>query len=119
MLVNFTVLPVVLMIPYVWNNVFGSVNLFDLFTNAYFETVSGFTTTGFTFIARADLLPVSLLFYRSLIEFIGGIGFVYLLVAFLHPNHSLGVLAEAFGIDKLSDNLRKLSFSILCIPQQT
>lgn len=115
MLVNFTVLPVVLMIPYVWNNVFGSVNLFDLFTNAYFETVSGFTTTGFTFIARADLLPVSLLFYRSLIEFIGGIGFVYLLVAFLHPNHSLGVLAEAFGIDKLSDNLRKVFLSIMLV----
>lgn len=115
MLVNFTVLPVVLMIPYVWNNVFGSGNLFDLFTNAYFETVSGFTTTGFTFIANADLLPVSLLFYRSLVEFIGGIGFVYLLVAFLYPNHSLGVLAEAFGIDKLSDNLRKVFLSIMLV----
>lgn len=115
MLVNFTVLPVILMIPYIWNNVFGSANLFDLFTNAYFETVSGFTTTGFTFIARPDLLPVSLFFYRSLIEFIGGIGFVYLLVAFLYPNHSLGVLAEAFGIDKLSDNLRKVFLSIMLV----
>jgi trk/ktr system potassium uptake protein len=115
MLVNFTILPVVLMIPYVWNNVFGSVNLFDLFTNAYFETVSGFTTTGFTFIARPDLLPVSLLFYRSLIQFIGGIGFVYLLVAFLYPNDSLEVVAEAFGIEKISDDLRKVFLSIMLV----
>jgi len=36
MLFTFTILPLVLMIPYVWNNVFGSGNPFDLFTNAYF-----------------------------------------------------------------------------------
>jgi trk system potassium uptake protein TrkH len=115
MLIVFTVLPLVLMIPYIWNNVFGSGNPFDLFTNAYFETVSGFTTTGFTFIAHAELLPMSLLFYRSLIEFIGGIGFVYLLVAFLYPNHSLDAFAEAFGVDKLSDNLRKVFLLVMLV----
>ncbi len=115
MLIVFTILPVVLMIPYVWNNVFGSGNLFDLFTNAYFEAVSGFTTTGFTFIAHAELLPLSLLFYRSLIEFIGGVGFVYILVAFLYPNHSLGVFAETFGVDRLSNNLKKVFLSILLV----
>jgi len=115
MLIVFTVLPLVLMIPYIWNNVFSSGNPFDLFTNAYFETVSGFTTTGFTFIARPDLLPTSLLFYRSLVEFIGGIGFVYLLVAFLYPNHSLDAFAEAFGLEKLSDNLRKVFLIIMLV----
>jgi trk system potassium uptake protein TrkH len=68
MIITFTVLPLVLMIPYVWNNVFSSGNPFDLLTNAYFETVSGFTTTGFTFIANTQILPVSLLFYRSLVS---------------------------------------------------
>ena len=115
MLIVFTFLPAVLMIPFVWNNVFGSVNPFDLVTNAYFETVSGFTTTGFTFIANVELLPVSLLFYRSLVEFIGGIGFVYLLVAFLYPNHSLDGFAEAFGVDKLSNNLRKVFLSVMLV----
>jgi len=115
MLVNFIVLPLVLMIPYVWNNVFTSGNPFDLITNAYFETVSGFTTTGFTFIADAGSLPLSLLFYRSLVEFIGGIGFIYILVAFLHPNHSLDAYAETFGVDKLSDNLKKVFLSILLV----
>jgi hypothetical protein len=52
MLVTFTIIPMVLMIPYVWNNVFASGNPFDLLTNAYFETVSGFTTTGFSFVAH-------------------------------------------------------------------
>lgn len=115
MIIVFTILPIVLMIPYVWNNVFGSGNPFDLFTNAYFETVSGFTTTGFTFIAHAESLPMSLLFYRSLVEFIGGVGFVYILVAFLYPNHSLGVFAETFGVDKLGDNLKKVFLSVLLV----
>jgi trk system potassium uptake protein TrkH len=115
MLFVFTILPLVLMIPYVWNNVFASGNPIDLFTNAYFETVSGFTTTGFTFITQAESLPMSLLFYRSLIEFIGGIGFIYLIAAFLYPSHSLDAYAETFGVEKLSKNLRKVFLSIMLI----
>jgi trk system potassium uptake protein TrkH len=115
MIITFTILPLVLMIPYVWNNVFSSGNPFDLFTNAYFETVSGFTTTGFTFITNAETLPMSLLFYRSLIEFIGGIGFIYLLLAFLYPNRSLGAFAEAFGVEKISDNLRKIFLLVMLV----
>jgi trk system potassium uptake protein TrkH len=115
MIITFTILPLVLMIPYVWNNVFSSGNPFDLLTNAYFETVSGFTTTGFTFIANTQILPISLLFYRSLVEFIGGVGFVYLLVAFLYPNRSLGAFAEAFGMEKISDNLRKVFLLVMFV----
>ena len=115
MLINFIALPLVLMIPYVWNNVFASGNPFDLITNAYFETISGYTTTGFTFIADAGSLPISLLFYRSLVEFIGGIGFIYILLAFLHPNHSLDAYAETFGVDRLSDNLKKVFLSVLLV----
>lgn len=115
MFIVFTILPMVLMIPYVWNNVFASGNPLDLFTNAYFETVSGFTTTGFTFIAHPETLPMSLLFYRSLVEFIGGIGFVYLLAAFLYPSRSLDAFAETFGVDKLSKNLKKVFLSVMLI----
>ena len=115
MLIVFTLIPAVLMIPYAWNNVFGSGDLFDLLTNAYFETVSGFTTTGFTFIANPDSLPQSLLFYRSLIEFIGGIGFIYLLAAFLQPSRKLDNFAEAFGVDKLSKNLKRVFLSVMLV----
>jgi trk system potassium uptake protein TrkH len=58
---------------------------------------------------------VSLLFYRSFVEFIGGVGFVYILVAFFYPNHSLDVFAETFGVDKLSDNLKRVFLSILLV----
>lgn len=115
MIINFTALPLVLTIPYIWNNVFASGNPFDLLTNAYFETVSGFTTTGFTFISNPEYLPLSLFFYRSLIEFVGGIGFVYILVAFLHPNYTLDTYAKTFGVDKLGDNLKKMFLSIILI----
>jgi len=115
MLSVFSILPLVLMIPYIWNNVFHAGNLFDLFTNAYFETVSGFTTTGFSFIANPGSLPMSLLFYRSLVEFIGGVGFVYILMAFLYPCKSLDKFCDAFGIDKIGDNLKKVFASIMLI----
>jgi trk/ktr system potassium uptake protein len=115
MISTFTILPLVLMIPYVWNNVLAGGSPFDLFTNAYFESVSGFTTTGFSFIANAADLPTSLLFYRSLVEFIGGVGFVYILLAFLYPNRRLDVLAQTFGIDRLSDNLKRVFLSVMLI----
>jgi trk system potassium uptake protein TrkH len=115
MLATFTVLPLVLMIPFVWNNVFNSGNPLELLTNAYFETVSGFTTTGFSFIANPLSLPTSLLFYRSLVEFIGGIGFVYILVAFLYPQEGLDVFSQTFGVEKLSNNLKKVFASIILV----
>ena len=115
MLATFTMIPMVLMIPFAWNNVFGSVNLFDLLTNSYFETVSGFTTTGFSFVQQPDALPDSLLFYRSLVEFIGGIGFIYLLTAFLYPNDSLEEYAKSFGIGRLSSNLRRVFLSVMLV----
>ena len=115
MIATFTLLPLVLMVPFIWNNVFNSVNPVDLFTNAYFETISGFTTTGFTFVASPDLLPSSLLFYRSLVEFIGGVGFIYILAAFLYPDDSLENYAETFGVEAISMNLKKVFTSIMLI----
>ncbi len=115
MLSAFTILPLVLMVPFVWNNVFHAGNLFDLFTNSYFEAVSGFTTTGFSFISDPGSLPMSLLFYRSLVEFIGGVGFIYILVAFLYPKESLDDFCEAFGIEKLCDNLKKVFVAIMLV----
>ncbi|KXB08661.1 hypothetical protein AKJ56_00630 [candidate division MSBL1 archaeon SCGC-AAA382N08] len=44
--------------------------------NAYFEAVSGFTTTGITMITNLDPLPHSLLFFRALIQWIGGLGII-------------------------------------------
>jgi trk system potassium uptake protein TrkH len=52
-------------------------------TDAYFETMSGFTTTGVTVIDDVERLPHGLLFWRSLMQWIGGLGIVFFTVALL------------------------------------
>lgn len=52
-------------------------------TDAIFEAVSGFTTTGAIIFPSLDMLPKSVLYYRSQIEWLGGIGIVVLAVALL------------------------------------
>lgn len=52
-------------------------------TNAFFETMSGFTTTGATILVDVETLPHGLLFWRSLTHWLGGMGIVVLSVAIL------------------------------------
>lgn len=52
-------------------------------TDAIFESISGLTTTGATVISGLDDLPESLLFYRQLLQWMGGIGIVVIAVAIL------------------------------------
>jgi trk system potassium uptake protein TrkH len=51
--------------------------------DAIFESASGFTTTGATVLADLDALPRSLLFWRALTQWVGGLGVVVFLVAIL------------------------------------
>ncbi len=53
------------------------------FTDAVFEAVSGFTTTGATVIVGLDELPKSILYYRQQIQWLGGMGIIVLAVALL------------------------------------
>ena len=53
------------------------------FTQAVFEATSGLTTTGATVIVGLDFLPRSVLLYRQVLQFLGGIGIVVLAVAIL------------------------------------
>lgn len=53
------------------------------FTDAFFETISGFTTTGATIIDDVEALPKGLLFWRSLTQWIGGLGIVFFTIAVL------------------------------------
>lgn len=55
----------------------------DSITDAFFESMSGFTTTGSSVIADVESLPHSLLLWRSLTEWIGGMGIVVLSLAVL------------------------------------
>ena len=52
-------------------------------TDAFFETMSGFTTTGATVIDDVESLSHGLLFWRSLMQWIGGLGIVFFTIAIL------------------------------------
>lgn len=53
------------------------------FTDALFETVSGFTTTGASILTNVEALPAGLLFWRSMTHWIGGMGIIVLSIAIL------------------------------------
>ncbi len=53
------------------------------FTDAFFESMSGFTTTGATVITGLDALPKAILFYRQMLQWLGGMGIIVLAVAIL------------------------------------
>jgi len=58
-------------------------NTIPNFTNAFFETISGFTTTGSSILDDIESMPKGLLFWRSLTHWIGGMGIIVLSVAIL------------------------------------
>ncbi len=73
------------------------------FTSALFESTAGFTTTGASVLSGLDTLPRSLLFWRSMTQWLGGMGMVLLGVAVL-PMLGVGGMslyrAEAPGLSK-------------------
>jgi trk system potassium uptake protein TrkH len=114
-LLAFLLMPLIGSMQYIFSDPFKSPNLVERFTNSYFESVSGFTTTGFSFIPNIDALPRSYLLYRSMTELMGGIGVVFLLLAFFHSRKSLNNLANGLGMESISDNLKKVFYSVFCV----
>lgn len=53
------------------------------YTDAFFETMSGFTTTGATILTDIEAMPQGLLFWRSLTQWLGGMGIIVLSLAIL------------------------------------
>lgn len=69
-------------------------------TDAFFETISGFTTTGASILNNIEALPHGLLFWRSMTQWIGGLGIIFFTLAVLPIFGSGGVqlfAAEATG----------------------
>ena len=69
-------------LPYMLGNTIPS------FPDAFFETISGFTTTGSSVLDNIDFLPHATLFWRSLTQWLGGLGIIMLFIAILP---SLGI----------------------------
>lgn len=55
----------------------------DNVTDAFFETMSGFSTTGATILSNIDYQPHGILFWRSLMQWLGGLGIVVFTLAFI------------------------------------
>ncbi|WP_372949839.1 TrkH family potassium uptake protein [Mariniphaga sp.] len=82
------------------------------FTNAFFETISGFTTTGSSILADIEALPHGILFWRSITQWLGGMGIIVLSLAIL-PVFGIGgmqlFMAEVPGPtpDRISPRIRQ------------
>lgn len=87
-------------------------------TDAMFETISGFTTTGASVITDVEAQSHGILFWRAFIQWIGGLGIILFMLAVLPEfNKSVGISmfnAEATGIthDKLHPRIRQTALSL-------
>ncbi|MBQ8061070.1 MAG: TrkH family potassium uptake protein [Bacteroidales bacterium] len=84
------------MLPYaLWGGPFTVVN-------AWFESVSGFTTTGATILEDVESLPNSLLFWRSSTHFIGGLGVVVFLLLIIPSSSQMKLRLTNLELSSLS-----------------
>ncbi|MCX8013317.1 MAG: TrkH family potassium uptake protein, partial [Rectinema sp.] len=82
------------------------------YIDAFFETMSGFTTTGSSILTNIEVVPKSLLLWRATTHWLGGMGIVVLLVAILHALgfRAIRVMeAEAPGpsVDRITPRISK------------
>lgn len=90
-------------------------------SDAFFETMSGFTTTGATTIADVEALSPGILFWRSLIQWVGGLGILLFMLAVLPTLNEKGGIpiynAEVTGIthSKLHPRIRQTSLTLWSI----
>lgn len=87
-------------LPYIFTGTLSN------FSNAFFETVSGFTTTGASVITDLTKVPESILFWRSLTQWIGGMGIIVLTIAIL-PILGIGGM-ELFSAESPGPSADKL-----------
>ena len=87
------------------------------FSGAFFESMSGLTTTGATVLSGLDDLPRAILYYRQQLQWLGGMGIIVLAVAIL-PLLGVGGMelyhAESSGIskDRLTPKLRQTAIAL-------
>ena len=77
--------------------VFSSINF--SFTNAFFESMSGITTTGSTIISNLENMPKAILLWRAILQWLGGIGIIVMAIT-LMPIMNVG----GMQLFKISNN---------------
>ena len=88
------------------------------FSSGFFESISGFTTTGATVYTNIEDLPHMILFHRSLMHWLGGLGVIVLgvgLLSMINPTGSLSLFkAESTGVqlEKLTPKIKDTAVSL-------
>lgn len=101
-------------IPYMYVNPFDKdIDSLTLFVNSFFESASGFTTTGLSMLSYPEDLPKSFDFYRSFTQWIGGLSFIYLVMTFFYPERKLAHMRGMLGGGSLK--LKQLISTIVVI----
>jgi trk system potassium uptake protein TrkH len=95
------------------NPFYENIDPFSLVVKSFFESASGFTTTGLSQILHPEDLPKSFDFYRSFTQWIGGLSFVYLIMAFFYPEKKLAHMKSMIGGHALK--LKQLLLTIAVI----
>lgn len=85
------------------------------FSQAIFESVSGFTTTGLTMYTDVTKIPRLILFWRSLTQYIGGAGFALLMLSMVIGPKGVGFYKAEGRADNLVPNIRRSTQIILQI----
>ena len=102
------------MVPYLWGGFIPNI------TDAFFETMSGFTTTGATIFDNIESMPHGILFWRSLTQWIGGLGIVCFTIVLLPgfgASSQMLYLSEATGVthNKLCPKTRVMARYIFMV----
>ena len=91
------------------------------FIDSFFESMSGITTTGATVISNIDTLPESILFYRQLLQWMGGMGLIVLAIAVM-PLLGIGggqiyktEIPGAMGEQKLTPRIKETAQALWII----
>jgi len=122
--INLKVKESILTVNFLWIllGIFGGIPLY-LYTNisfasAFFEAVSGFTTTGATIYKDIESLPHLILFHRSLMHWLGGMGVIVLsigLLSMINPTGGLSLFkaeSTGIGIDKITPKIKDTAKSL-------
>ena len=97
--------------------VFSSLNL--SFTDAFFESMSGITTTGSTIITNLDGAPKAILLWRALLQWLGGIGIIVMAIT-LMPIMNVGgmqlfKISASHNAEKIFPKSKEISLKLISI----
>lgn len=103
-------------LPYMYLNPFDSgIAPSALFVNSFYESVSGFTTTGLSLISQPENLPQSFNFYRSYSQLVGGLSFIYIVMVLFYPQERLFAIKSFLGYTQIPYKQLFLVVSIIFV----